>query len=173
MKVMITELIDREGKFRVLGSQVPTIGMRYELEEAESATGNQNRAFHALLTEYWGSGMGSHKATDFDAFRDEIKLKLGAGFEKIVYATVEDGKPVIVQVKRLDEVPPHVLKDPDLKKMVLAKLRSWASYTKKERTQTIDRLIAEMHQAGVNSKKFGEIIARTQTKENKDDEMVG
>ncbi len=159
MKVMITELVDREGKFRVLGSQVPTIGMKYSMEEAESATGEQNRAFHALLTEYWGSGMGSHKATDFDAFRDEIKLKLGAGFEKIVYATVEDGKPVIVQVKRLDEVPPHVLKDPDLKKMVLAKLKSWSSYTKKERTQTIDRLIAEMHASGVNTSRFYDILS--------------
>lgn len=158
MKVMITEVTDREGRFRVLGSQIPTAGMKYAMEEAESATGEQNRLFHALISEYWSSGAGSHKATDFEAFRDEIKLKLGAGFEKIVYATIEDGKPVIVQVKRLDEVPPHVLKDPDLKKMVLAKLKSWSVYTKKERTQTIDRLIAEMNQAGVNSKRFQEIM---------------
>lgn len=163
MKIMVLE----DMKFAVVSGQPPKVGMKYVLEEAESATGEQNRAFHALLTEYWSSGMGSHKATDFDAFRDEIKLKLGAGFEKIVYATVEDGKPVIVQVKRLDEVPPHVLKDPDLKKMVLAKLRSWASYTKKERTQTIDRLIAEMNQAGVNSKKFGEIIEGMSENSNK------
>jgi hypothetical protein len=155
VKIVILENM----QFAMVSGQFPQIGMKYVLEEAESATGEQNRLFHALVSEYWSSGMSSHKATDFDAFRDEIKLKLGAGFEKIVYATVEDGKPVIVQVKRLDEVPPHVLKDPDLKKMVLAKLKSWSAYTKKERTQTIDRLIAEMHQAGVNTKHFQEIMS--------------
>jgi len=163
MKILILE----DMKFAMVSGQLPKAGMKYALEEAESATGEQNRLFHALLTEYWSSGMSSHEATDFDAFRDEIKLKLGAGFEKIVYATIEDGKPVIVQVKRLDEVPQHVLKDPDLKRMVLAKLKSWSLYSKKERTQTIDRLIAEMHQAGCNSKKFMEILEGLSENSNK------
>lgn len=154
MKIMITE----EGRFVMISGKPPQVGSKYVLEEADSATGEQNRLFHALLSEYWSSGLGSYKATDFERFRDEVKMKLGAGFEKIVYATIEDGKAVISQVKRLDEVPAHVLKDPDLKRMVLAKLKSWADYTKKERTQTIDRLIAEMNQAGVNSKHFQEIM---------------
>jgi DNA-binding transcriptional regulator YhcF (GntR family) len=42
--------------------------------------------------------------------------------------------------------------------MVYGILKSWHDYTKKERTETIDRLIAEMLQAGVNSNKFHEIL---------------
>jgi phytoene/squalene synthetase len=37
-------------------------------------------------------------------------------------------------------------------------LKSWAKYTKKERRETIDRLINTMIQCGVNSKKFDEIL---------------
>lgn len=154
MKVMILENMT----FAMVSGKPPVIGRKYVLEEAESATAEQSRLFHALVSEYWSSGMHSYQATDFDHFRDLIKQKLGAGFEKLVYADVEDGKPVIIQVKRLDEIPSRILKDPDLKKMVLAKLKSWADYTKKERSQTIDKLIAEMVQAGVNTKRFQEIL---------------
>jgi hypothetical protein len=38
------------------------------------------------------------------------------------------------------------------------RLKSWADYTKKERQMTIDRLISEMHQAGVNSRHFYYIL---------------
>jgi len=38
------------------------------------------------------------------------------------------------------------------------RLKSWRDYSKKERMESIDRLIAEMVQAGVNSKKFSEIL---------------
>lgn len=154
MKIMVVE----EGKFVMVSGKPPVVGTKYALEEAESATAEQNRLFHALVSEYWSSGAHSYDAKDFDHFRDLIKQKLGAGFEKLVYADVEDGKPVIVQVKRLDEIPPRILKDPDLKRMVLAKLKSWADYSKKERSQTIDKLIAEMVQAGVNTKHFQEIM---------------
>ena len=159
MKILITS----DSTFTMVSGQPPEVGSKYALEEAESATGEQNRLFHALVTEYWSSGLSSSQATSYEAFRDDIKLKLGAGFEKLVYADLEDGKAVIVTVTRLDEVPQRILKDSDLKRMVLAKLKSWSAYTKKERTQTIDRLIVEMHQSGVNSKKFEEILSGVST----------
>ena len=52
----------------------------------------------------------------------------------------------------------EVRRDPELKNLARGRLKSWADYTKKERTETIDRLISEMHQAGVNSTKFSEIL---------------
>lgn len=156
MKILITE----EDRFVVVQGKPPKVGSRYHLDEADTATDAQNRAFHALLTEYWTSGCHSYKADNFDRFRDEIKVKLGAGFEKIVYADIDPdtGKAVIITVKRKDEVPARILSDPDLRRMVLAKPKSWAEYTKRERIDTIDRLIAEMHAAGVNTKHFHEIL---------------
>jgi hypothetical protein len=47
----------------------------------------------------------------------------------------------------------------DGKKMIAGKLKSWADYTKKERRETIDRLVSAMIQSGVNSKRFDEIVA--------------
>jgi hypothetical protein len=158
MKILIIE----EGGHVLVSGKPPEVGKRYNLEPADTATEAQNKAFHALLTCYWTSGAHSYTCDSYDRFRDEIKVKLGAGFEKIVYADIEDGKAVIITVHRKDEIPPRILADPDLRRMVLAKPLSWSLYTKKQRTETIDRLITEMHAAGVNSKAFHDILAGMQ-----------
>lgn len=158
MRVRVIELTDKAGRFILDDDEVPSVGGRYELEDYDNPTNRQNRAFHALLTCYWTSGCHSSNATDFHRFRDEVKVRLGAGFEKIVYADWIDGKAQIVECKRRDEIPRRILEDPDLAKIVKAKPLSWADYSKRQRTETIDRLIAEMHAAGVNSKKFHEIL---------------
>ena len=67
----------------------------------------------------------------------------------LVYAD-ESG---IHKVKTLDEIPEGV---PLSHK--LGKLKSWAAYTKNERKKTLDRLISEMIQAGVQTKHFSEIL---------------
>ena len=43
------------------------------------------------------------------------------------------------------------------------RLKSWSDYTKRERQETISRLIAEMIQAGVHAKKFYEILDQLET----------
>jgi len=159
MKIKVTEVSNNSGRFVVTDNDAPVVGIKYALEDAENATSSQNRAFHALITEYWSSGMHSYPVKTFGEFRDQIKLKLGAGFEKIIYADIEGNKAVIFEVKTRAEVPAHILADPDLKRMVKGKLLSWSEYSKKQRTDTIDRLIAEMHAAGCNSKKFELILA--------------
>jgi hypothetical protein len=42
---------------------------------------------------------------------------------------------------------------------IMGKLKSWADYSKTERRETMDRLIAEMETAGVNTPKYREILA--------------
>lgn len=158
MRIKVIELSGTTGKFVLDDSTPPHVGSRYELEDFDNPTARQNRAFHALVTEYWVSGHHSSSASNFRRFRDEIKMRLGAGFEKIVYADVVDGKAVIIEVHRRDEIPARILADPDLAQIVKGKPLSWADYSKKQRTDTIDRLIAEMHQAGCNSRKFQEIL---------------
>ena len=114
-------------------------GEEYEVKPCENGTEKQNRAWHALLQEYWASGCHSYNARNILHFRELIKLHLGAGTEAY-YSLVDDtGKK---------------LQNP----VVRYRVKSWARYSKKERKESLDRLIAEMFQAGVNTKKFNEIL---------------
>ena len=138
------------GEFISRSKDEPLVGRDYALEDAASGTNAQNKAFHALVGEYWRSGAHSYNAHSYDEFRDIIKLKLGAGFESYVYASPEG----VVKVKTREEIPPEY----NTRKYAMGRLKSWADYTKTERRDTLDRLIAEMLQAGINSRKFQEIL---------------
>lgn len=159
MKGLCISTNENQSTFNV----VLSVGRYYEIEDIASGTGAQNRAFHSLMTEYHRSGLHSY-SSNVKIFREEIKKYLGAGFESYIYANIENGKPKINKVNTYEEVPEGVRHDPDLKKMVMGKLKSWGDYTKKERRETIDRLISEMRQAGVSSKKFDEIIKGMEVK---------
>jgi len=114
-------------------------GEEYEVRPAGTGTERQNRAWHALLQEYWTSGCHSYDAGNFPHFRELIKLYLGAGAEKYHSLVDDRGNPLI-------------------RPAVRHRVKSWTRYTKKERKESIDRLIAEMHQAGVQTRKFYEIL---------------
>jgi hypothetical protein len=151
MKILVT------GRNEFTGADL-VIGKYYYAEPADTGTGEQNRAFHGLLQCYFTSGLHSYPAKSFEDFRNHIKKNLGAGFGSYVYiqdtgSGLEKGK-----AKAKAEVPENLAVDKCGKKMLYGILKSWADYTKKERTETIDRLIAEMIQAGVDSRKFHEIL---------------
>jgi hypothetical protein len=115
------------------------IGCYYNVELAAEGTDAQNKTFHALLQCYWTSGCHSYNARSYEHFRALIKLYLGAGTEKYWSLVNEDGT-----------------KCPNGR--VAYRLKSWSDYTKKERQMTIDNLISEMLQAGMNDKYFEEIL---------------
>ena len=115
------------------------VGEEYDAVPASNGTDRQNAAFHALLQEYWRSRHHSYNARNFLHFRELIKLCLGAGAEKY-YSLVDDAGNL------LD------------KPIVRYRVKSWARYTKRERSETISCLIAEMMEVGVNSIKFYEIL---------------
>jgi hypothetical protein len=149
----MTVTILAPGVFSPLTSDEPEVGRRYILEPDEDGTNRQNRAFHALISEYWRSGAHSYPAKSFDEFRNMIKRHLGAGFEAFIYVDPSNPEPVINDAKALTDIPPHIPRD-----LIRGRLRSWSDYSKKQRIETIDRLIAEMHEAGVNTKRFQEIL---------------
>lgn len=120
-------------------------GEEYEVKPCEDGTEKQNRAWHGLLQEYWTSGCHSYSAKNFLHFREMIKYYLGAGVEAY-YALVNDEGVVV--------------NEPIIK----YRIKSWARYTKRERKESIDRLIVEMDMAGVQTKKYYEI--RQQLEEN-------
>jgi hypothetical protein len=154
MKIVITG----PATFECLSIEKPEPGMVYQLEDAAEGTGPQNRAFHALVQEYWRSGCHSYNVKSFSEFRNLIKRDLGAGFERFVYATIEIGRPMLHDAPTYADIPESVRKDPDLKDLCRGRLKSWTDYTKKERRETIDRLIAQMDDAGVRTKKYFDIL---------------
>ena len=87
---------------------------------------------------------------DYEKFRGYIKRDYGAGFESYVYATPEGIKVAHAYI----EIP----EDYRNPQYAMGRLKSWASYTKKERKETIDRVISAMIQSGVQTKKFYEIM---------------
>ncbi len=150
-------LVEDGERFTVVAGKAPTVGKHYVMEEAETATAEQNRAFHALVQEFWTSGLHSFDVATFDDFRDMVKAKLGAGFDAVLVATVDtDGKAHQAKYRTLSDVPAEIRRDPTAS--IFGRVKSWTEYTKKERTEAIDRLISTMHQAGVNSRKFMEIL---------------
>jgi len=137
----------------------PIVGRDYSLTDVSEGTAAQNAAFHGLVSAYWVSGAHSYTAKTYDEFRNQIKRSLGAGFESYLYACLQEGKAVVREVGTFAEIPKGIRIDPDFRQMIRGRLKSWSKYTKRERTDTIDRLIAEMHAAGVNTMKFHEILA--------------
>lgn len=160
----MTILITAGDSFFCADDKKPEVGKRYVLEDATSGTLAQGRLFHALVECYYNSGLWSYPGSGYKQgatlheFREIIKRKLGAGFEVIYYADYVDGKAIICKCKTIDEIPEHVRRDPDMRKCIQGHLLSWAKYTKTQRRLTVDKLISEMHQAGVNTPKFHEIL---------------
>jgi len=132
MKILITA----PGRFE--GDKLK-VGTYYNVEIVNEGTDAQNKTFHALLQCYWTSGCHSYTARSFEHFKALIKLYLGAGMEKFYNVANEDGTPCP-------------------KGRVDYRLKSWADYTKKERQLTIDNLISEMMQVGVDKPHFWEIL---------------
>ena len=55
-------------------------------------------------------------------------------------------------------IPKNVAHDQYGNPLAAGILKSWTRYTKKERKETIDRLIAIMHQVGVQTERFYDIL---------------
>jgi hypothetical protein len=155
MKILITDV----NAFTVESADGPETGRYYFLEDATEGTQAQNKTAHALIQEYWRSGLHPKYGGDpFDTFRDQLKRTLGEGFAEYIYATIEDGKPFIHQVKKYEDIPLEIREDEDMKQMIRGRLKSWTQYTNKQRRKFIDALIDEMFAVGVSSKKFDEIL---------------
>jgi len=86
----------------------------------------------------------------FQELKDFIKRDLGVGFENFVYATPEG----IKRATTTDEIPEEYR----TAQYTMGRLKSWRKYTKRERRETMDALIAQMLLEGVQTKKFNEIM---------------
>ena len=138
------------------------IGKWYEVKDAAEGTEAQNKAFHALLQEYFVSGLFSYPAKSIDELKKYIKKNHGAGFDYYIAAVQSKAYPTageVVQKKfaTKEEASKHATWF-GRSQAVFGHLKSWSKYTKAERMGALDGLISEMLQAGCNSKKFEEIL---------------
>jgi len=114
--------------------------------------------FHSLIEVYYNSGKHSYGDIPMYKFRDKIKYNLGKGIEAYIYVELVNGSPVIKDAKNLEDIPDYIYRDKQRASMIRGRLKSWSTYTKKQRRDTIDNLIKEMLTVQVNSKKFEEIL---------------
>jgi len=157
MKALVT-VASGEVVQLLMTDELPEVGHYYYLESATEGTGAQNRTFHALTLEYWKSGQHSYNADSYKDFKNQIKKSIGAGFEGFIYVSMENGIPKILDAETIKDIPEYVKTDLDMKNLIRGKLKSWSCYTKKQRKTTIDNVINEMMQCGINTNKFQEIL---------------
>jgi hypothetical protein len=100
----------------------------------------------------------SYPAKTKEDLKIEIKKHLGAGYEFYIYVEQTWKGIRHGQVKRREDAPKNLAIGVDGQEMIWGFLKSWSSYSKKERTNCIDLLIAEMKTAGVSSKKFFQLL---------------
>jgi len=132
----MTIIVTAPGRFEGEGLRV---GEWYDAQPAAAGTEAQNNTWHALVQEYWASGQHGYEAKSYEHFREIIKLYLGAGAEKHWNLVDDRGR---------------ALSEPEIR----FRVKSWADYTRKERRESIDRLIREMEQAEVDTPKYREIL---------------
>jgi hypothetical protein len=159
MTITITE----PGQYISTSKDEPEVGLSYRLEDNTRGSGAQGRAFHALLEVYYLSGAWSYQGGGYQAgatlseFRELVKKHLGPPMDQFVYATIDDGRPVIHGPCKWREIPEEIRGDPLRREYVRGRLKSFADYTKRERMDIITKLMAEMDTLGVHSAKYDEI----------------
>jgi hypothetical protein len=139
MKMRLTGVAGEDWIFKHEGGECPQVGFLYELENIQSGTAAQNKAFHSLLDafylwmvrndefqfEYSGSVIEFPARSQKD-FREFFKYHYGAGATH--YEFVDDDMKM-VRVSSLDEIPAHILSGDDFanKNKALKLLRSCLS----------------------------------------------
>lgn len=163
MKIRIIEVSDRVGQFVVEGQEAPLIGCVYELADWDDPSAKQGRTFEALVQEYWRSNAWSYPSSGYrpgmtlTEFRQQVKLKLGPGFEKIIYIDPETN--LLKECAKAADLPDAIKNSPNKSKLAYGRLKSRTDWTRKELRTAIDNIVTEGEQVGVNTKKWKEIIA--------------
>jgi hypothetical protein len=150
MKITVT------GKGAFEGADL-TIGREYLVEDAAHGTAAQNRLFHALVQEYFNSGLFSYEAKNAEQLKKAVKRYIGAGFEAFAAVEKTGSATRIGMFDTIDETRKEAVWYGG-SQVIRGILKSWAKYTMNERRDTITNLIAEMKTAGVNSARFEEMI---------------
>lgn len=170
MRIKVNQVMPKDGfkqpwiKAIILDGEVKESTV-YELTEIDEQTDQQRKLFNPLCRLYFDSLCYQRKAIDWLELREQIKLKLGAGYEKIRFTTSDYAIHEIPYADK-ENIPKDVIND--YKKgneaRVQLLLKSMATYNRKEMQTVTDSLIREMISAGVGksskAKRFNEILEK-------------
>ena len=160
--------------FKLESGKAPELSVLYTLEDATAGTQAQNRAFHSLLNAFFDWMVKTDqfifedngRVFDFSTpsqedFREFFKYKYGQGFTHIEYV---DNDYSMIRVKTLDEIPGDILEDfsNGNNGRVKGVLKSWTTYTMKQRKDCIDRLFDVIKAVNCNDRKVLEIMTGMQ-----------
>ena len=138
-------------------NEMPIPGHKYYLEDASEYTPPMRRLWESLVDIAFKSGLFSYDTMDISEFREHFKLDYGEGFSRLKYV---NDKNQMVEVKHRDDIPDYVALDfaNGNRERIQGIIKSSTAYTKKQFTRMIDNTIDAMHNVGVDSKKFADII---------------
>lgn len=156
--------------YQCVSTDKPVEGRYYSLTEYEPGTDEQNRAFHALLNAFFDWMFKTNtfvfedygitydlRAPDAEMFKMQFKYKYGAGAK--YHAYFDEGR--WQYVKKLDDIPLPIVKrynEGERWLITWKNLKTWSEYTKRQRTDTIDKLLTIIAISGCDDKKVHEII---------------
>jgi len=179
-KEFTNELLDRLWQINsdVMGKYGQGIGFHWidgiqklckaELPEdfGDEGTLAQNAAFHALLQEFYSTGLYSYAGVkSYPELKKAVKRYLGKGFKSFVWVVEEGGIYKTLELSAKEKALANVVRQ-NGRPLVQGILWSWSDYTKVERKSLIDRLIIDMDTAGVHTPKYQEILAGMQGNTN-------
>lgn len=127
------------------------------LSEKQFKTRRQNSLFHSLLDCFWESGCSSFESKKSMRFHYKEIAHL---IEYVYENDLEESTKQMLwkAIKLLPIEPSERAKVIELLKGKVQIEHSWAESTKSMAKEAIDQLLRDMHQAGVNTKKFEEIL---------------
>lgn len=160
----------------------PVLHGIYKLIDITKGTLAQNNTFHDLVDILYNYMLSTNtyiiedggiiydlSCSDPKQLKDIIKAKYGKSFEKVFYADIIDGKPVILECDCYELLPMHVKEDfkDGNKARLKGKLFSWADYTQANRKTVISRLLYIMELFGVDTPDYRELRSYFDEKELK------
>lgn len=175
MRIKVNQVMPKDGfkqpwlKAIILDGEIKEQSV-YELILIDEQTDQQRKLFNPLCRLYFDSLCYQRVAVDWLDLRDQIKLKLGAGYETIRFTT-SDYAIHEIPYKEKNDIPKDVIEDyrKGNEARVQLILKSMRDYSKKEMTDITDSLIREMITAGVGqsskAKRFNEILEKIKFQE--------
>lgn len=134
------------------------------LDEKQYKTKKQNNLFHSLLMCFWESRLSSFES--YEDLRNHYKRIAHLCDVKFENRLKDTTKNILWRAIKLLPLPKSELDEiVELIKGRTITWRSWADCSKEMAKITLDQLINDMINAGVNSKKFNEIMRELNEKE--------